>query len=155
MLVMLLLAANACGVTWDPVQVLPMDARESLGRARVLVPCRVVALPWAIREYLADSRSGRKLPMADPDKPWNASCMISDSVPSRQLIAAAGSDRRWVVHYREGGIGVQEVAIVLEVISADKVRTIWQGHCTGDREERRSVDNARPIVVHQCAASED
>lgn len=45
MLMTPMLAANACGVTWDPVGVLPEGIRSKLEGAQVVSPCRVASPP--------------------------------------------------------------------------------------------------------------
>ena len=144
-------ALNACGVGWDPVQVLPVEVRREVAGAKVITPCRVSALPEGIRDHLAETIGEKKLVMADPDKAWNSSCLQHEGVPSRQLVAAASSGSRWVVHYREGGEAVSEWAIVLE-LEARGVRTLWRGSCTERRRAAGSRRDALGKARRDCTA---
>jgi hypothetical protein len=153
-LAFLLLAANPCAVPWDPVQVLPPDAQQYLEAARPTSPCRVKSLPAPVREYLSESIGDRKQVMADPDKKWNNGCLLVDGTPSRQLIAAASSARRWVVHYRQGGFVSSEVAVVVEVNDDQSVRQLWRGVCLDTGARLGSVDDVLGLVTHRCYADQ-
>jgi hypothetical protein len=140
MLMTLILAANACGVAWDPVRVLPEGMRSKLEGAQVVSPCRVASLPAAVQAFLLHGPENEKHGMADPGQPWNNTCLRPiEGLPSRQLIIVAGAGRNWVVHYREGGETVMEMAVVLEV-DGETVRQLWEGLCVGDAGQRRCID---------------
>ena len=145
-------AATACGTTWDPVQVLPVDARGGLVGARVLSPCRVASLPTEVREHLAEDIGTNKRPMADPDQEWNSGCLKSERIPSRQFVAAASAGSRWVVHYREGGYVVVEWAIVLD-LAGGKVQPVWRGTCIERRGQPGSLDDLLGKVSRECGPS--
>jgi hypothetical protein len=146
---LLILAANTCGVPWDPVQVLPADMRAKLKNARVIAPCGVASLPVEIRHHLAEAIGERRLVMADPQAAWNSSCLRGDDRPSRQLIAAANAGSHWVVHYREGGEAVTDWAVVVE-LHGTEVRPVWRGSCAS-----RSRKRVPGRTTRECAAAAD
>jgi hypothetical protein len=145
MLLSLLLAVNACGVSWDPVAVLPVEVRAALPEARVLSPCRVASLPAPIRDQLSEMMGRKLVALAEPDQEWNGACLGSSDLPTRQLVAVAQSGSRFVVHYREGGYEILEPAVVLE-LDGGRVRTLWSGWCAAGK-------TATGEATRTCSAS--
>jgi hypothetical protein len=142
MLMILVLAANACSVAWDPVGVLPERIRPKLESAQMVSPCRVASLPAAVRGFLTQRLGNKQLGMADPGQQWDSSCVrpMEGGLPGRQLIAAAKAGRNWVVHYREGGFAVFERAVVIE-LDGETIREVWHGSCAGGADRRKCSDS--------------
>lgn len=77
-----------------PPAVVPAQVRSGAPDLRPIV--RTGDLPLAIQ---------KKLLLADPGKPWNATDAIIDrTLPGRRLIVAGCDARLCVVHYERGGI---------------------------------------------------
>jgi len=136
MLINLLLAANVCGVTWDPVRVLPVPMRTKLQGAQVVSPCRVASLPPAVQDLLAQTVGQKKVGMADPGKEWNAGCLQREGFANRQLVVAAKAGLNWVVHYRQGGFALVEMAAVFEE-DGGTFRQVWVGQCVLEHGQRK------------------
>lgn len=145
----LLLALNVCDVPWDPVKVLPAEVQPEVAGARLTSPCRVAALPQAVREHLAEKDGDNLVMMADPGQDWNFGCMRLQGIPSRQLVAAARAGRKWVVHYRTGGFGIAETAVVLEETGAG-IREVWRSRCEDKREESPEAPGKTRVVAREC-----
>ncbi len=149
MLMTLFLALNTCGVPWDPVKVLPEEVQPGVAGARLSSPCRVATLPKAVREHLAEKDGDSLVMMADPNQDWNFGCGRLQGIPSRQLVAAARAGRKWVVHYRTGGLGIVETAVVLEETGA-RIREVWRGRCEDKREESPEAPGKTRVVAREC-----
>ena len=158
MLALFLMAMNACGVVWDPVAVLPSEARAKVQNSRVVAPCRVASLTEPLRAHFATelvNERPRRIPgvgIADPDGEWNSGCALVKGKANRQLVAAAQAGSRWIIHFRQGGIAIREFVVILEE-SGDGVHELWRGTCEDDWRDSRST-HSRGAASRKCRTAD-
>jgi len=102
-----------------PAAVVPEQIRSDASALAPIV--RTADLPPAVQ---------KKLLMADPGKPWNATDSIIDpTLPGRRLIVAGCDARLCVVHYERGGIAFSYRILAMRLYG-DAWTPVWSVYGT-------------------------
>src|SRR5689334_14069637 len=117
LLLVLVVLAGQTASFGDVTKLRPEDRRVLQDVSRFHEIHSTTNLPPQVVSLCADE-NGR---MADPDKKWEATDVITDAkLPRRRLIWAASDGEYYVVHYERGGIGHSFHVLVTRFKAGDR-----------------------------------
>ena len=123
-----------------PAAQLSEPDRERFLRGWFVEITRVEAFPDPLRPAYREA-NGTRFTMADPGEPFQATDVIYDaSLPRRRLVFAGQQDRRFLIHYEQGGIARSYRLDFLEVGGDNRARVVWEGYCN------RAAGNVRELA---------
>lgn len=100
----------------------------------------VKALPPPVVHAFTEE-GGSRLVMANPGERFLAGDLIYDSsLPRKQLIFAAVSGDKCVVHYKQGGIGLTFIVATFRLKSPSVMEPLWLVHC-GPAKDLRDLQS--------------
>jgi hypothetical protein len=86
------------------------------------------AVPSFLKRAFAVVTGEPQFALANPGERYQETDVFYEPrLPSRRLVFAGASDRRWFVHYEHGGLGRYYAVVIFEFESTGRVRFIWGG----------------------------
>lgn len=101
----------------------------ALQQAPLVQAHSVQALPPVVTSFLARVTQN-EFSVADPGQPYQATDMVEEGLPTRQLLYLGQGNNLLLLAYNKGGIGLSE-RILLFKLQDQKILDFWTGYVKG------------------------